>query len=154
MPTFNKLLFLCTGNYYRSRFAEYLFNTLASKASQTAAQNLKWIADSRGLAIEYGIHNIGTLSHHARRGLIERGITIPAMERFPLPAVENDFKTANKIIALDESEHRPLMAQRFVNWVETIEYWQIHDLDKTSPPIALRQIEQQVQQLIERLLEH
>jgi len=76
------------------------------------------------------------------------------MERFPMPAVENDFKTADKIIALDESEHRPLMAQRFVNWVETIEYWQIHDLDKTSPQIALRQIEQQVQQLIDRLLEN
>ena len=40
----HKVLFLCTGNYYRSRFAEMLFNALASR------KDLDWTADSRGLA--------------------------------------------------------------------------------------------------------
>jgi protein-tyrosine-phosphatase len=40
------VLFLCTGNYYRSRFAEELFNYEAERAS------LPWIAQSRGLALE------------------------------------------------------------------------------------------------------
>ena len=39
-----RLLFLCTGNYYRSRFAELLFNALAREAG------LSWIASSRGIA--------------------------------------------------------------------------------------------------------
>ena len=38
------VLFLCTGNYYRSRFAEILFNHLAGQSK------LAWRADSRGLA--------------------------------------------------------------------------------------------------------
>lgn len=38
------VLFLCTGNYYRSRFAEYLFNHLAEQ------QTLEWRAESLGFA--------------------------------------------------------------------------------------------------------
>jgi len=37
----NTVLFLCTGNYYRSRFAEILFNAVAAK------EGLGWRADSR-----------------------------------------------------------------------------------------------------------
>ncbi len=51
-----KILFLCTGNYYRSRFAEKLFNNLATQ------KNLDWEADSRGLAIERGVNNVGAMS--------------------------------------------------------------------------------------------
>jgi len=38
-------LFLCTGNYYRSRFAECYFRHLSAK------YQLPWLADSRGLQI-------------------------------------------------------------------------------------------------------
>ncbi len=47
------VLFLCTGNYYRSRFAEALFNSVAGK------MGLPWRASSRGLALERGVNNIG-----------------------------------------------------------------------------------------------
>jgi protein-tyrosine phosphatase len=40
------VLFLCTGNYYRSRFAEVLFNSVAG------TMGLPWRASSRGLALE------------------------------------------------------------------------------------------------------
>jgi protein-tyrosine-phosphatase len=43
------ILFLCTGNYYRSRFAEVLFNSVADK------MGLPWRAASRGLALERGV---------------------------------------------------------------------------------------------------
>ncbi|MBD3320550.1 MAG: hypothetical protein GF350_05575 [Chitinivibrionales bacterium] len=39
----NSILFLCTGNYYRSRFAEILFNTISG------ALELEWKAISRGV---------------------------------------------------------------------------------------------------------
>jgi len=38
------VLFLCTGNYYRSRYAEILFNAKAKE------MGLEWNAVSRGLA--------------------------------------------------------------------------------------------------------
>jgi len=59
----NKILFLCTGNYYRSRFAEHLFNWLAVK------QGLDWQADSRGLALERGVNNVGAISRYAAEAL-------------------------------------------------------------------------------------
>jgi protein-tyrosine phosphatase len=40
------ILFLCSGNYYRSRFAEEQFNHHAELAG------LDWVAQSRGLALE------------------------------------------------------------------------------------------------------
>jgi protein-tyrosine phosphatase len=50
------VLFLRTGNYYRSRFAEELFNHEAERAS------LPWIAQSRGLALERGANNVGPIA--------------------------------------------------------------------------------------------
>ncbi|QIR41751.1 low molecular weight phosphatase family protein (plasmid) [Tolypothrix sp. PCC 7910] len=141
----NKILFLCTGNYYRSRFAENLFNWLATK------QGLDWEADSRGLALEQGVNNVGPISRYALEALAVRLVDLPDDERFPLPATELDFQSATKIIALDEFEHRPLMNERFPQWVDAIEYWLVHDIDKTSAKVALEQIEKNLLQLIEQL---
>jgi protein-tyrosine-phosphatase len=38
------VLFFCTGNYYRSRFAQIVFNSVAGK------MGLPWNASSTGLA--------------------------------------------------------------------------------------------------------
>lgn len=103
----NRILFLCTGNYYRSRFAEHLFNWLATKLG------LDWQADSRGLALERGINNVGAISRYALEALAVRLVNLPDNERFPKPASEPDFQAATRIIALDEFEHRPLMNERF-----------------------------------------
>ena len=64
-----KLLFLCTGNYYRSRFAELLFNAMA------ATHALPWQAFSRGLALDKGVNNIGPMSPLAIDALRALGIT-------------------------------------------------------------------------------
>ncbi|KAF3888149.1 MULTISPECIES: arsenate-mycothiol transferase ArsC [Nostocales] len=140
-----KILFLCTGNYYRSRFAEHLFNWLAIK------QGLDWHADSRGLALERGANNVGPISRYTLEVLATRLVNVIDDERFPKPAEEQDFQAAARIIALDELEHRPLMNERFPQWTEKIEYWLVHDIDKTSPLEALGQIEKNLFQLIEQL---
>src|SRR4051812_22380778 len=75
-----RVLFLCTGNYYRSRFAEIYFNWLARQ------QDIGWSADSRGLALD-GC-NYGPISRHTLNCLTERGINSDSYDRFPLPATE------------------------------------------------------------------
>lgn len=140
-----QLLFLCTGNYYRSRFAEYFFNHFAVQ------QQLQWQADSRGLALERGVNNIGEMSPYTVKGLETYGISCPSPLRYPLAATENDFTQADKIIAVDESEHYPLMSSRFPQWVDQVEYWQVHDIDRTDPTAALGQLEHHLRQLLNLL---
>ncbi|MBP0022345.1 MAG: low molecular weight phosphatase family protein [Cyanobacteria bacterium SBLK] len=141
----SKILFLCTGNYYRSRFSEYLFNALAEE------KELNWRADSRGLALERGVFNIGAISLIASLSLKQRGINLPENLRSPQSLQEEDLKQSDRIIAVDESEHRPLMAERFPPWENTIEYWSVHDIDRTPPHSALDSLEKQIHHLIEGL---
>jgi len=140
-----KILFLCTGNYYRSRFAEHLFNALAEK------QGLEWRAFSRGLAVERGRKNVGPISRYTLAALGDRGIILSDDERSPQSLTEGDLTTADRAIALDESEHRPLMAERFSQWQDNIEYWLVHDIDKTPPKDALKEIARRIEQSIAEL---
>jgi len=140
-----KILFLCTGNYYRSRFAEHLFNALAKKNS------LDWQADSRGLALERGVNNIGAMSWYAVEALNQRMVNLSDKERLPQAASLEDFQTADRVIVLDELEHRPLIQERFPQWLDTVEYWLVHDIDRTSAADALGQIEINIQKLISEL---
>jgi protein-tyrosine phosphatase len=143
----NQVLFLCTGNYYRSRFAEHLFNALAIR------EGLDWRAFSRGLAVERGIYNFGAVSRAAVQGLAARGIDVPASERGPQRVTAADFAAAGHIVALDEAEHRPLVEERFPQWAGAVEYWEIHDLDVTGPWAATAQMERRVQELLSDLRE-
>jgi protein-tyrosine phosphatase len=140
-----QLLFLCTGNYYRSRFAEELFNHLARQ------QDLDWKADSCGLDLARGIFNIGPISPATAIGLAKMGIALPEPLRFPRDLCEKDLVVSDRVIALKESEHRPLMAARFPAWSDRIEYWHIHDLDLATASEALPEIEGLVRKLLDEL---
>lgn len=139
------ILFLCTGNYYRSRFSEYYFSNLATQ------QALPWRADSRGLALERGQNNIGPLSKYARQGLLNRNIQLPDHLRLPLPLELADLQQAHQVIAIDETEHRPLMQARFPDWEDKIDYWCVHDIDQETSDAALKQLENHIQDLISGL---
>lgn len=139
------LLFLCTGNYYRSRFAEVLFNTWASE------QKLSWQAISRALAKDLSRKNVGPISPHALRGLTARGLTLSQPVRFPRALQPFELLKANRIIALNEKEHRPLLAERFDGWENSVEYWAIDDVDVDSPENVLPKLERDIRQLLERL---
>lgn len=144
-PQRQLLLFLCTGNYYRSRFAELLFNALIDKTA------LNWTAFSRGIALEHGINNVGPLSHYTQHALQARGIILPHPLPFPQQLQRWDLRAAHHIVALKEVEHRPLLEQKFPDWPSTIEFWHIDDLDQAPPDIALAAIEGEIHKLLFRL---
>ena len=139
------ILFLCSGNYYRSRFAEVLFNAVASR------MGLPWRAESRGLALELGVGNIGPMAVVAVERLALLGIGTDGYLRLPLAVAGDDLQRAELVIALKEAEHRPLLQLKHPAWVEKVEYWHIHDGDCAPPEEALPAIEQQVQTLAARL---
>jgi protein-tyrosine phosphatase len=137
------VLFLCSGNYYRSRFAEILFNWHAERRGSL------WRADSRGLAIDP--FNQGPLSRHTSLRLAEMGISLPEPARMPRDLEATNLEQAARVVAVKEAEHRPLMARRFPAWVDRVEYWHVHDLDCAGAETALPQLEQLVADLIARL---
>ena len=141
----NTVLFLCSGNYYRSRFAEHLFNAIADQ------DQLPWQADSRGLVVGRA-GNIGPISRYAVSGLEQRGIHLNGNIRFPVQVTEQDLGRANLIIALKEAEHRRMLAEQFPDWVDRVEYWHVHDLDCAEPEDALAQLEREIVALSSRLL--
>jgi protein-tyrosine phosphatase len=139
------VLFLCTGNYYRSRFAEILFNHLSRM------NHLEWHAESRGLALELGVENVGPISHHAMHALRACGVPMEDWTRLPMQATVGDFRNADIIVALKEAEHRPMIARRFPGWQDRVEYWHVHDMDQASPAEALGEVRAGVEQLILRV---
>src|SRR5207302_10517945 len=93
------VLFLCTGNYYRSRFAEVLFNSVAGK------MGLPWRASSRGLALERGIHNVGPMAVVAVNALEARGLRgIAELARLPAQATVDDLQRSDWMLDLEEAE--------------------------------------------------
>jgi protein-tyrosine phosphatase len=139
------ILFLCTGNYYRSRFAELLFNHLAGVA------DIAWRAESRGLATELGVYNVGPIAPVVIEALRLRGIPCEAAQRFPRQVQPTDFAAADLCIALDEQEHRPYVAARFAEWAQQVVYWHVQDLGTLPAEAALAEIERETRRLIERL---
>lgn len=137
------VLFLCTGNYYRSRLAELYFNALAT------ARGLPWRAESRGLRLEPS--NPGPIARTTVHWLAARGIVTPEPIREPVQVSEADLRAANLVVAVKEAEHRPLLALHFPAWVERVEYWDIHDVDCAAPDRAIPELATRVEDLIRHL---
>lgn len=140
----NQVLFLCSANYYRSRFAEHLFNWLADDSG------LRWRADSRGLMVGHW-DNLGPISRYAVERLLALRVPMQAEPRNPIQLTPNDLAESNLVIALKEAEHRPMMANLFPAWADRVEYWHIDDIDCAEPKAALPQLEAAVRELVERL---
>lgn len=137
------VLFLCTGNYYRSRFAEIYFNHLARQ------QGLPWRADSRGLAPD--ARNPGPISVHTLEFLRQLAIEDSTVKRLPAKVTGHDLTIADRVIAVKEAEHRRMIEDEFSEWQQRIEYWHVHDLDCAGPEDALPQLQSAVTELVAKV---
>lgn len=137
----NIILFICTGNYYRSRYAEIFFNHLASK------MGLDWKAESRGLDTTSG-HNVGPISKFALERLTLHGISPGNPIRYPMQLEEKDLQSAGLIIAINQVEHQPMMERLFPAWAGKVDYWDVADLNITEAESALSVIEKRIFSLV------
>ncbi len=137
------VLFLCSGNYYRSRFAEIYFNWIARQ------RNCAWMATSRGLDLYAG--NPGPVSVYTRARVEQLGIAPESPWRAPQALVVEDLESADHVVAVKATEHRPLLAKLFPAWLERVEFWEVHDLDCCTPDETLAHLEREVTALLDRL---
>jgi protein-tyrosine phosphatase len=136
------VLFVCTGNFYRSRFAEAVFNHHAEQ------KRLNWKAFSRGLAIHWVE---GDLSPFTTDALAIRKIDLRHTGTARAQLTEHDLETAQRRIALDRDEHHSMMRSQFPQWANRVEYWNVADLGFQTAELALPEIESKVLSLIEEL---
>lgn len=136
----NQVLFICTGNYYRSRYAEYVFNYLAKK------NGLDWHSVSRGLSAGE-THQPPILAPAAIKDLQTKHI--PFEMRMPVQMQVDDLNSSDEIIALYEAEHRPLIKAKFPGWESKVHYWNIPD---SLAPEILPNIYSNTENLVKTLL--
>jgi protein-tyrosine phosphatase len=137
-----RVLFICTGNLYRSRFAEAVFNHYAEQ------RGIEWRAFSRGL--ETGTSK-GRLSMHTEQGLRERGIKLRHTAPNRMQLKKQDLLAVHQIVAMNDHEHRGLIAERFPQWADSITYWDVPDVAISDPREVLPLIERNVIGLIDWL---
>jgi protein-tyrosine phosphatase len=138
--TLRRVLFICTGNFYRSRFAEAVFNHYAE------LRQIPWKAFSRGL----DVHLVeGNLSEFTSAALNTRKIELRHTGSGRIQLSAEDLLQSNYRIAMDRSEHLQMMLSQFPAWADQIDYWDVSDIPFRSSIEALPQIEGKVMQLLE-----
>jgi protein-tyrosine phosphatase len=140
----NRVLFICTGNYYRSRFAEAVFNHHAE------VLGLPWRAFSRGLAIHL-VPPEFVLSPQTREHLNARKMELRHTAPYRAQLSEEDLSLSDIIVALKDDEHRPMIRDMFPDWENRIIFWDVGDQPEVKPADGLGAIEKHVVALLEDL---
>jgi cupin fold WbuC family metalloprotein len=142
------VLFLCTGNYFRSRFAEQWFN---HRARQLGLDD-QVQACSAGLGVRPDSGNVGPMAKEALAALRERGLELdPADLALPHQVSRQELEQASCVIAVDAEAHRPMVQAQCPDWEEQITFWSVKDLgegEADADPIV--QLQGRVEQLLQR----
>jgi protein-tyrosine phosphatase len=141
----SKILFLCTGNYYRSRMAEEMFNHFVEKQGLTAR------AFSRGLSTSFENNgNVGSFSKFALRVLTRYGISPRRVDEFPQRVTADELRDSDVVIALYQRDHAPMLAEQFPEFAEKVIYWSVPDLDEMSEDEAGELVYGEVLELVNK----
>lgn len=134
------ILFLCTANYYRSRFAELYCNHLAE------LWGLGVRADSAGLEMaKWRDFNPGDLSEYTLETLKTLGASVAHPPRAPQQFELRMMDGGAREIALCAREHRPMVVRDFPAALERIEFWTVEDVEFEPPARALARIRESVE---------
>lgn len=139
------VLFLCTGNFYRSRLAEAVFNYEATKS------NLPWRSFSRALRRGplKADQQAQKLSPYTRAKLSELKIPLSFTGDEPVKASAADLNHAKCVVALSRREHQPLLEAGFAPLNRyPISYWDFDDVRDASPNVVMPAIVARVRQLV------
>jgi protein-tyrosine phosphatase len=140
------VLFLCTGNYYRSRFAEELFNHRAHRAG------LGWIVQSRGLlsSAERTILGRFPCSRSKVSKTAAWSLWPPSVGRGNV--ISLTWKLPQRSSLYMSLSIGPVIRERLSAWENRVEYWQVADVEMVQPRIALSVLDRQIECLLTRLL--
>jgi len=158
-PPVRRVLFVCTGNFFRSAFAERYFNHLAAENRELPEgdprrKGVVWVAESRGLdpaQLSPG-QRAARMSRFALARLRQLGIPVPTDPATRLPAhtprplALPDLERCQRIVAMHDASHRPML-RRFLAQrkdqvrdpealLARVTYWNIDDVTAT-PAIPL-----------------
>ena len=142
MKIMDRILFVCTGNYYRSRFAEILYNYLAKE------KGLDQLAYSRGLEV-FEKRNKGTIASETVNYLKQINVPIPPPIAFPVQFEAADCHQARQTILLDKKEHLPMLKKYHPELVDQVAYWEFPDTQFKAHTIVLPQLEQRIRSMFE-----
>jgi protein-tyrosine phosphatase len=176
-----KVLFLCTGNIFRSAFAEHYFNFLAARnlkldPADPRRKKTLWRAESRGLDLQQlsPSQRAARMSKFAVDRLDQLQAGLPRLagnlpDHTPTPLAVADLEGADRVIAMHEPSHKPML-QRFVvqhqaqfkdpkapnALLARVVYWNIEDVIPGAAVSVPRQAERAldaVQKAVDQLFE-
>ena len=133
------VLFVCDGNYYRSRFAAAYLKYKANRL------HLPLTVTSRG--VKTYVHRGKTVSPLALKELQRRGIPADYAAGVPTPLTNDDLRNADRIIAMTRASQESAMRQLSTGQsMPKTEYWEIDD-DETACGRLAQRIDQLVTEL-------
>lgn len=140
------ILFVCTGNFYRSRFCEHYMTYLGELLK------LPLSCSSKGFEIELADH-VSTIHGEISPFTIERlktfGIQIDNVkERESL--LQSDIDRADILVIIDKGEHSPYLKNFNISKTDTI-FWTVKDIADWSPNETLFNLESNCQKLSYKL---
>ena len=136
------VLFLRTGNFYRSRHAEAWFNDKACR------HGLHWQVKSRGFRPYLASED---LSDWAADRLARSGVASSLSPTKPAKVTIEYLANSTLVIAMREAEQASMRRRDFPKWTNRIQYWDIGETDKTAPETKLPKIESEVDNLVRNL---
>ncbi|MDB2481529.1 hypothetical protein N9W84_00015 [bacterium] len=149
-----KVCFVCTGNYYRSRFAEAVFNHLAEEC------DVGHVAESRGFQISAAdevAKKYGELSPYTRDRMDELDIEERHTSSERQMIKKEDLKLFDLFIILDRSEHFSMVKEfvgedeEMIDSAKNFKYWGVKDVFDWKPSETLSAIFANVNKLFNEI---